>query len=78
MIKGSFQEEDITLVNIHAPDTYSVSPMSLIGLRTCQRVRVDLGSIPSLTQWVTDPALLQTAAWVTDVAQIQRGSLAVM
>ena len=29
----------------------------------------DVGWIPGLTQWVKDPSLLHSAAWVTDAAQ---------
>ena len=33
----------------------------------------DVGSIPGLAQWITDPVLLQAVAQVTDVARIWRG-----
>ena len=43
----------------------------LSGLRTLHSVYEDVGLIPGLTQWVKDPPLLQAAAYVTDLAQIQ-------
>ena len=36
-------------------------------------VSVGLSLVPSLAQWVKDPALLQAVAWVTDAAQLQHG-----
>ena len=45
--------------------------MWLSGLRARHSVHEDEGSIPGLTPWVKDTALLQAAAQVTDAAQIR-------
>ena len=37
-------------------------PLWLSGLRTQHSVHKDVDSIPGLTQWVKDPALLQAVA----------------
>ena len=46
-------------------------PLWYSRLRTWCSLCEDVGLIPSLTQWVKDPVLPQSMAWVTDVAQIQ-------
>ena len=33
-------------------------------------IHEDVDAIPGLDQWVKNPALLQAAVWVTDLAQI--------
>ena len=47
-------------------------PLWLSGLRTQHSVREDVGSIPSLTQWVKDLVLPQ-AAWVQCCCGCSRG-----
>ena len=45
-------------------------PLWFSGLRTQHGLHEDAGWIPSLAQWVTEPALLQPSEQVTDAARI--------
>ena len=46
-------------------------PLWLSWLRTRRCLCEDVGSIPCLAQWVEDPTILQSWAWIRDVARIQ-------
>ena len=47
-------------------------PIAAQQVKNLTRIHEDVSLIPSLTQWIKDPALPQAAAWITDAARIWR------